>query len=202
MNKPCLKCGILTPESYCNEHAPKRIDTRTGRDRSTLGRGQGWQNLSPRARKMQPYCKDCGATEDLTADHMPSAWHRILAFFGSSFDAGIFVEPPMLARYIIWPSGSRRPWMRRRLASRRMDTLIPDGVCVPTMRWSADWQLGHTSSPGRTVVPHWAQWTIMRFPELDWNERSKNTIGCGLGASLYIAPYLRLGMSPAIAESP
>lgn len=38
----------------------------------TAARGYGarWQALSAEAREIQPWCSDCGAEEDLTADHL------------------------------------------------------------------------------------------------------------------------------------
>lgn len=35
-----------------------------------------WEKLSKRARKLQPFCTDCGRTDDLTADHSTEAWRR------------------------------------------------------------------------------------------------------------------------------
>src|SRR5699024_1568868 len=45
---------------------------------STAQRGYGarWQRLSQRARRLQPFCLDCGTTQDLTTDHTPQAWKR------------------------------------------------------------------------------------------------------------------------------
>lgn len=40
------------------------------------GYDAAWRRLSERARKLQPFCTDCGTTEDLTADHTPEAWER------------------------------------------------------------------------------------------------------------------------------
>ena len=37
------------------------------------GYDRRWRVLSERARKLQPWCSDCGATEDLQADHSPEA---------------------------------------------------------------------------------------------------------------------------------
>jgi 5-methylcytosine-specific restriction protein A len=78
MDKPCLSCGAISPNSYCAEHTPKKIDKRRGRQRSHAGRSYAWDNLSRRARKLQDHCRDCGTYADLTADHLPSAWHKIL----------------------------------------------------------------------------------------------------------------------------
>lgn len=82
--KPCLDCGDLSPESRCEQHAAERARI-TGRQhersRSRLnprerGYDAAWVALSKRARRMQPWCSDCSGTEDLSADHLPSAWER------------------------------------------------------------------------------------------------------------------------------
>jgi len=59
--RPCLDCGTPTPLTRCPEHR---------------GYDATWERLSRRARKIQPWCSDCGATEDLQADHTPEAWQR------------------------------------------------------------------------------------------------------------------------------
>lgn len=59
--KPCIDCGQPCFGTRCPEHR--------GYDRR-------WRVLSERARKLQPWCSDCGATEDLQADHSPEAWAR------------------------------------------------------------------------------------------------------------------------------
>lgn len=73
--RPCLRCGELTELNYCAEHEPEP----TRRYRGTVaehGYDGAWKRLSRRARRLQPFCSDCGATEDLTADHSPEAWQR------------------------------------------------------------------------------------------------------------------------------
>lgn len=65
MNRPCLGCGEPTSATRC--------------DRCAEARGQydwRWQRLSEKARRLQRFCSDCGATENLTADHSPEAWER------------------------------------------------------------------------------------------------------------------------------
>ncbi len=59
--KPCLDCGTLSASTRC---PPCR------------GYDSEWERLSKKARKLQPFCSDCGATEDLQADHSPEAWTR------------------------------------------------------------------------------------------------------------------------------
>ena len=69
LKRPCLKCGEPTHGSYCVEHKPQ--PTKSRRDRGYEGQ---WRKLSARARRIQPWCSDCGSVEDLTADHTPEAW--------------------------------------------------------------------------------------------------------------------------------
>lgn len=70
--RPCIQCGEPTPDTRCAEH--QRPDTKP----SPAARGYdwAWDKLSKRARRLQPFCLDCGATEDLQADHTPEAWAR------------------------------------------------------------------------------------------------------------------------------
>lgn len=72
MLKPCLDCGDLSDRNRCTEHR-----TRTPRA-STTSRGYdaAWSRLSVRARRLQPFCSDCGPADDLTVDHTPEAWQR------------------------------------------------------------------------------------------------------------------------------
>ena len=69
----CVVCGEPCNGSRCPDHqlpsAPKRP---TG----ARGYGWTWQQLSKRARRLQPFCTLCGATEDLQTDHTPEAWQR------------------------------------------------------------------------------------------------------------------------------
>lgn len=70
--KPCLECGEPSEQSRCAEH---RLDDhhQTAHQR---GYDSRWRRLSEKARKLQPFCSDCGSTTDLTADHSPEAWRR------------------------------------------------------------------------------------------------------------------------------
>ena len=79
----CATCGApftLEPgemrRSRCTDcrPAPREIPDRgTPKER---GYDERWRRLSIRARRAQPFCSDCGATDDLTADHTPEAWAR------------------------------------------------------------------------------------------------------------------------------
>lgn len=83
----CPDCGVVfhRDESSKAASCPDCIDT-TGSDNSTYlsrtqtrqqrGYDSAWDRLSKRARKLQPFCSDCGREDDLTADHSPEAWRR------------------------------------------------------------------------------------------------------------------------------
>ncbi len=68
--KPCIVCGEPTARSRCPEHSK---DTR---NKTARGYGSHWDRLSRRARRLQPFCEDCGTTEALQCDHTPEAWRR------------------------------------------------------------------------------------------------------------------------------
>lgn len=72
--RPCIECGEPTEQARCDEHLLPRNDVKT----SAYSRGydHAWRKLSERARQLQPFCSDCGATEDLQCDHTPEAWKR------------------------------------------------------------------------------------------------------------------------------
>ena len=67
--RPCVVCGELTREARCPLHTTKA-------SREARGYDAAWSRLSARARRAQPFCSVCGATEDLTCDHSPEAWKR------------------------------------------------------------------------------------------------------------------------------
>lgn len=68
MLKPCIKCGTPAPGTYCPGCRP--ADARIRKAKGQAAHDPVWRKLSQRARRMQPWCTDCGATEDLTADHI------------------------------------------------------------------------------------------------------------------------------------
>lgn len=78
MTKPCLTCGAPSSESYCSEHrsASWQHPVGSARDR---GYSAAWDRLSRRARRLQPFCSDCGDTQDLQLDHTEHTWARIEA---------------------------------------------------------------------------------------------------------------------------
>lgn len=72
--RPCINCGQPTTATRCDDchkpNAPKIINARQA------GYDAQWDKLSRRARQLQPFCEDCGTTDDLTTDHTPEAWQR------------------------------------------------------------------------------------------------------------------------------
>lgn len=77
--RPCLTCGELSPNSYCDDHAYRRDNSkRRPYTAHQMGYGYRWQQLSKQARQKQPFCLDCGSTYRLTADHTDRAWQRVI----------------------------------------------------------------------------------------------------------------------------
>ena len=82
LSSVCPECGTvferLVSSAYCDDCRPKDESWRL-RGKTTTERGYGsrWQRLSKRARKLQPFCTDCGSPYDLTADHTEQAWRRV-----------------------------------------------------------------------------------------------------------------------------
>lgn len=71
---PCIQCGELSHEAYCQDH--RQVSAPKTKTTAQRGYGARWQRLSKRARRIQPFCSDCGTTENLTLDHSPRAWER------------------------------------------------------------------------------------------------------------------------------
>lgn len=67
----CLDCGEPSDGPRCPEHT-----TDTKAPAAARGYDAAWTRLSKRARRLQPFCSDCGSTEDLQCDHTPEAWAR------------------------------------------------------------------------------------------------------------------------------
>lgn len=80
MKRPCIVCGVPSESWRCEDHPRKNRDKPLGgrhlQSNDERGYDYAWQKLSARARKLQPFCTDCGATTDLQADHTPQAWER------------------------------------------------------------------------------------------------------------------------------
>lgn len=70
---PCRDCGELSDQSRCPEHRPKVHSLGNAKER---GYDWRWEKLSRRARKLQPFCTDCGSKTDLQTDHSAEAWER------------------------------------------------------------------------------------------------------------------------------
>ncbi len=71
---PCISCGTPSTSTRCPDCQPAREQQRgTARER---GYDAAWTRLSARARRLQPFCTDCGSVEQLSADHTPEAWQR------------------------------------------------------------------------------------------------------------------------------
>lgn len=68
--KACATCGALTDEARCATCRPRKHEASA----SARGYDAAWHRLSVRARRLQPFCSDCGAVDDLTTDHSPEAW--------------------------------------------------------------------------------------------------------------------------------
>lgn len=75
---PCLDCSVPAHGTRCPAHQGDRDRVRDVRRGTAQARGYdaAWQRLSARARRLQPWCSDCGSADDLSADHLPSAWQR------------------------------------------------------------------------------------------------------------------------------
>lgn len=86
LHSVCAECGAVyerdEEKARCPEchPAPDRTVAKVLRERSRNRREAGydaqWDRLSARARRLQPFCSDCGTTEQLTGDHSPEAWRR------------------------------------------------------------------------------------------------------------------------------
>ena len=73
--QPCVECGELSNRNRCEQHRPKRIHAKKT-SAHQRGYGYAWRQLSKKARQLQPFCEDCGTSNDLQADHSPEAWER------------------------------------------------------------------------------------------------------------------------------
>lgn len=83
----CSECGTVyereTSGSKCPECKPTRertarrivSESRRGTAKSR-GYDAAWTRLSRRARRLQPFCSDCGREDSLSTDHSPRAWAR------------------------------------------------------------------------------------------------------------------------------
>ena len=75
--KPCLKCGDLVRNaSYCVDCMPDDKSPENRKRQAHLY-DYAWRKLSAQARKLQPWCLDCGARKNLSADHLPIAHWKL-----------------------------------------------------------------------------------------------------------------------------
>ena len=72
----CLGCGEPTEGTRCGPCAYDHERAIERPTREQRGYDKRWRRLSERARKLQPFCEDCGSTTNLTTDHSPEAWRR------------------------------------------------------------------------------------------------------------------------------
>lgn len=77
MYRPCTRCGEPHMGSGQCVDCRREADAHRSRaSRQSRGYDAAWVRLSKRARRLQPFCTDCGAVDDLTVDHTPEAWAR------------------------------------------------------------------------------------------------------------------------------
>lgn len=80
IRKPCLGCGIPVEGSRCMDCAAEQDRATPRQPRGRNARHDGytsrWEVVSKKARRIQPWCSDCGTERNLHADHLPSAWDR------------------------------------------------------------------------------------------------------------------------------
>lgn len=67
MTKPCIICGTPSDGPRCDDHRIRRDPKPADHVHANLGR---WKALSAKARRLQGWCTWCGATTDLTTDHI------------------------------------------------------------------------------------------------------------------------------------
>jgi hypothetical protein len=62
-------CGEPCTDGRCAAHRPVKDQTKRP-TRAQTGYTSAWDRLSAQARRLQPWCTDCGTKNDLTADHL------------------------------------------------------------------------------------------------------------------------------------
>lgn len=77
--RPCLDCqtparGPRCPACRTAKARAVRAVNGPGPSSTAKGYDQSWRRLSIAARRLQPWCSDCGTTENLSLDHSPEAW--------------------------------------------------------------------------------------------------------------------------------
>ena len=103
--RPCIHCGELSDRPRCTEHRAKKAPKKGTTQR---GYGHVWQQLSKRARRLQPFWSDCGSTDDLTVDHSRQAWERYEAGLPIRLDdVAVVCRPCNAARGQQRPTGGK-----------------------------------------------------------------------------------------------
>ena len=69
MKRPCLDCGTLMDGGTRCRSCRAVVERRRGTP-AQRGYDARWYALSQGARQQQGWCSQCGATRDLTADHV------------------------------------------------------------------------------------------------------------------------------------
>ena len=71
VHRPCLRCSKPTTATRCADceaTESHQRDTRRG-SRHERGYDSRWTRLSAQARRLQPFCSDCGSAVDLQVHH-------------------------------------------------------------------------------------------------------------------------------------
>lgn len=81
--RSCIECGELVDVDHgarCSTCRPavdrSYIRKPKPRGRRQYSRSSGWRALSERARRLQPWCSDCGSPVDLTLEHTAETHER------------------------------------------------------------------------------------------------------------------------------
>lgn len=81
--KPCITCGEPGENARCTDcqtaHDAQYVRRSVKVAPAKQGYDRRWRKLSERARRIQPWCSDCGTPDRLTADHLPEAWEAYYA---------------------------------------------------------------------------------------------------------------------------
>lgn len=80
--KPCIDCGTPTTNGNrcpADQTVANRRPYERRREREAEYNRRAWRRLSATARRLQPWCTDCGTRSNLTAHHTEQAWARRLA---------------------------------------------------------------------------------------------------------------------------
>lgn len=142
MNRPCIDCGAITSGTRCVPCEVVALRRRPRASATARGYDYRWRKLSERARRLQPFCAWCGATDDLTTDHRVP-----LAAAGT--------RRPTLADVLVLcrPCNSSRitreaPFRRFRLNQ----WVAAEGAWLPSGAWAACADPTRVVEPGTEVV--------------------------------------------------